>query len=475
MPGASARWKAAFALASMVAATLGIAVACGTADDPGLGPPLPASSSGAPTSGSSTSNGACSDGETQECHITISEHGDVLTCYSGTQTCSGGTWGACADGVMSARSASRRGEGGERERSGENPSPLSLTDAGTCVGLDGGPNNPCDPACQQFDENPDGGIPTEAGPSGTYSGGTIGDLPGGFQSKGLKQPCLPDNGDCQFDHHCVGGVCVPYNPGEKNPACPGVEITAGPTCTDVVPVCNRGNTTAPAGIQVVVFTGNSSQMQDNLGLCASFSGTVAGSCVTSQPIPPGLCVNVAGCPLGGTQSILVNPPSPPGATPPVAECQCGNNWTVYHNGSTCGTTTINSLQPSTYKQTYTSVCPAGTRVQWGYLSYVVQTPSNASGATSVTIQAHTALTAAALAPTCADCVTLAAVPASSPQSCPVVGVAGCPKDVYTALGGLPKATDSVIELVFSLQPSPDAQIGPKVVSWDLTYSCPASE
>jgi len=134
-----------------------------------------------------------------------------------------------------------------------------------------------------------------------------------------------------------------------------MDLTAGPTCYNTIPLCNRGQVEAPAGIKVVVFNGNSPQMQDNLGKCASddIEGSVAGECVSTSVVKPGECINVS-CPaglLGGTKSIMVNPPAPPGSAGPVAECECANNWTVYHNGGSCEvascslTTATTKLQP----------------------------------------------------------------------------------------------------------------------------------
>src|SRR5687767_7711466 len=41
----------------------------------------------------------CTDGEARACSITLGLHGDVLSCYEGTQRCEAGVWGACTDGT----------------------------------------------------------------------------------------------------------------------------------------------------------------------------------------------------------------------------------------------------------------------------------------------------------------------------------------------------------------------------------------
>ena len=37
----------------------------------------------------------CIDGTTQACHVKVSDHGGVLTCFTGTQSCVNGLWGVC--------------------------------------------------------------------------------------------------------------------------------------------------------------------------------------------------------------------------------------------------------------------------------------------------------------------------------------------------------------------------------------------
>lgn len=41
--------------------------------------------------------GSCADGATRECHVTLGQHGSVVTCYRGVQVCTEGAWGPCTD------------------------------------------------------------------------------------------------------------------------------------------------------------------------------------------------------------------------------------------------------------------------------------------------------------------------------------------------------------------------------------------
>jgi hypothetical protein len=55
------------------------------------------------------------------------------------------------------------------------------------------------------------------------------------------------------------------------------------------------------------------------------------------------------------------------------------------------------------------------------------------------------------------------------------GPSPCPRDVFAGLGGLPRANDEQLELVFTLTPTPSGALGPVVSSWELTFSCPPSQ
>lgn len=125
------------------------------------------------------------------------------------------------------------------------------------------------------------------------------------------------------------GICVPWLPGQENPNCPGLDLTAGIPCGQSIPVCNHGNTTAPAGIRIIHFPANSNQYPK----CApDQSHPQMYECFTQAPIPPGECISVTGCPqLVGNREIMVNPPG----NAYQAECSCANNWSLY-SGESCG-------------------------------------------------------------------------------------------------------------------------------------------
>ncbi|WP_437683829.1 vWA domain-containing protein [Sorangium sp. So ce131] len=129
------------------------------------------------------------------------------------------------------------------------------------------------------------------------------------------------------------GVCKSYLPNETNPECAGVDLTIGVPCGGTVPVCNRGNTQAPAGIRIQRYAAGAGQLPSSApgrinNACNPTGGTLA--CTTAEPIDPGECINVAGCTgLADGMELFVNPP---GAAQ-VAECRCGNNGSIYQSGA----------------------------------------------------------------------------------------------------------------------------------------------
>ncbi|MGK3984107.1 vWA domain-containing protein [Sorangium sp. So ce136] len=125
------------------------------------------------------------------------------------------------------------------------------------------------------------------------------------------------------------GLCTAYLPNETNPECPGVDLTLGVPCGGTIPVCNRGNTPAPAGIQIHRYPVGAGQLPSSapgrvLNSCSPTGGTLA--CTTAQPIAPGECISVAGC-TGVTDGmeLIINPGGQ------VAECQCANNGSIYQS------------------------------------------------------------------------------------------------------------------------------------------------
>jgi hypothetical protein len=127
------------------------------------------------------------------------------------------------------------------------------------------------------------------------------------------------------------GLCKAFLPNETDPACAGADLTVGVPCGGTIPVCNRGNTPAPAGIEIHSYPAGAGQLPSSapgrvLNSCNPTGGTLA--CTTAQPIAPGECISVAGCMnVADGMELIVNPPGPNHVT----ECQCANNGSIYQS------------------------------------------------------------------------------------------------------------------------------------------------
>jgi hypothetical protein len=133
----------------------------------------------------------CRDGETRECHQTLSERAGTLTCAIGTETCEAGKFGDCAIETLTEQAApSWYGNGALRAQA----APVACN-----------PVNPCDPSCQQYGDTPDAGLePIEdkvIESEWDWQWGSLADFPGGLVKKGMIEPCHTAQ-DCQFDMYC---------------------------------------------------------------------------------------------------------------------------------------------------------------------------------------------------------------------------------------------------------------------------------
>jgi von Willebrand factor type A domain len=128
------------------------------------------------------------------------------------------------------------------------------------------------------------------------------------------------------------GACKPWLPGQTDPSCTGFDLSGGIPCSNTIPVCNHGTTTAPAGIKIIHFPANSLQYPK----CnPDQTHPQMVTCTTKQAIPPGQCIDVTDCPgLSGNREIMINPQGAGN----VAECNCQDNWTLY-SGGTCSAPT----------------------------------------------------------------------------------------------------------------------------------------
>ncbi|WP_437494574.1 vWA domain-containing protein [Sorangium sp. So ce1014] len=157
---------------------------------------------------------------------------------------------------------------------------------------------------------------------------------------------------CSTDPDQQRGLCKAYLPNQTNPACSNVDLTVGVPCGGTVPVCNRGNMPAPAGIAIHRYAAGAGQLPSSapsqvLDSCSPSGGTLA--CTTAQPIAPGECISVAGCTgVADGVELIVNPPGPGH----IAECQCANNGSIYQSAmcespGCIATASVSLIRPAT--------------------------------------------------------------------------------------------------------------------------------
>lgn len=194
------RWCGAAALGERLGALLLVilvASSLGCADDK-LGPRLPAEPSASGEAPGPLSGRACVEGAVQPCHLVLGEHAGVISCYEGTQTCTGGVFGSCANGEVF--EVSRSDLDSQSEAGSASLRPLSFSTATACT------DNPCNRYCQEFNEVPVGGISanldSSAPPLSSWITGSASDYPSEWLAVGLREPCHVA-GDCQLNTECT--------------------------------------------------------------------------------------------------------------------------------------------------------------------------------------------------------------------------------------------------------------------------------
>lgn len=124
------------------------------------------------------------------------------------------------------------------------------------------------------------------------------------------------------------GICIPHFPGETDPNCPGIDLAVGVPCDGNIPVCNHGQSTAPAGLRLVHFPADFG----GFATCNPNQSGDVEECFTDAEIPPGACIEVTSCgELSEGREIMINPPG----SDNVTECNCRDNWSIY-DADACG-------------------------------------------------------------------------------------------------------------------------------------------
>lgn len=143
---------------------------------------------------------ACEEGATQACHLVLGEHAGVISCYEGTQSCSGGVFGPCINGTSFEVKRSELPSRPSESSLGAGLRPLSLSSATSCT------DNPCNSYCREFDELPGEGLTAEldssAAPLSSWVTGHGSDYPLEWLVVGAREPCQAA-ADCQLNTECT--------------------------------------------------------------------------------------------------------------------------------------------------------------------------------------------------------------------------------------------------------------------------------
>lgn len=137
---------------------------------------------------------ACKDETERECHVTLAQQGDVISCYVGVELCVNGVWSECTHGSLAERTVSTRALSAWRLN--------ALTATENCD------SNPCDPTCEMFEEAPEAPPPELEEIGGSifdWKTGSLTNYPPGLVKKGLVEPC-ETGADCQFNTYCANPV-----------------------------------------------------------------------------------------------------------------------------------------------------------------------------------------------------------------------------------------------------------------------------
>jgi hypothetical protein len=278
MPDKTRELRDRFAVGcALVAVPLGLACSSGH-DLPGMATGNTVSSGGREGQSAAT---PCTDGETRKCTKTLAQHGSVLSCYDGTETCRGSEWSQCEAGTVTLTSLPL---GGQRRLQSVTQPPSRCVDANA---------NPCDPSCQIFDGG-DASTPVVAQVN-SVTGWWTGDqsqLPPDVQAA-LSKPSCETAADCQQNQHCVNvatdGSCT------HDKCTAGVALDSAcdpcvqticeqtPACcqTSVAPKCADGELQDAAG-RCYYYLSTPSTWQAARTACLSRGTDWDLVCVTSQ-------------------------------------------------------------------------------------------------------------------------------------------------------------------------------------------------
>lgn len=449
-----------------------VATGCGTRA-------LPAAADGNSTAMLPPGSPCAVEGATSSCHVVTGVHDTYVDCFNGVQTCQGGTWGPCQGGAGGGTLSMKAYSGPGLGLASLGPSSSS---ASACV------DNPCNPNCKAFDENPATPVkPAVCSSAVVAAAMTAVSYAPYWKDEAIGCTSSPD--DCYFGDNCcvvragapatvtaqmaamgaIAGaaytgaakVCIPAS--TTGATCTGTcnaqaDFTAPPSCqtsdTNLhQSVCNRGKAVS-AGTLNISITERTATMSKTGCASETAYGSVMARCQVDLSVRPlavnactdiditatiaagaaGIngvkCQKVGALPFNRDIAVQLNSgvdaAGAGGCGSAIAECNQKNNWGgASYSAGAYPSCPAAAGTPQTYTQTYTMDCPAGTRGRWGQLAY----NASASGGATVAFGVRTgATTTGPWSPAAAGPppgVVIATAPTDHPQICSMTGPSPC--------------------------------------------------
>ncbi|HSC87894.1 MAG TPA: hypothetical protein VLC09_11510, partial [Polyangiaceae bacterium] len=245
------------------------------------------------------------------------------------------------------------------------------------------------------------------------------------------------------------GQCVANAVGYSDPALAAgtVDLAVDMACRDEVTVCNHGKATAPAGVQVGMYSRYGQQFATD----APDENFRIGTCTVPTSIAPGQCVTTS-CDSAAMSVDAFLFANPSGA---VTEFSRLDNWSMRDESAACGGST-----PTTVYYEYIGECPNNSAPAWGLLIWDTTTP----GTSRATFSARLADSSAALA----GGFTEVGVASASLGTEDCDQFDSCRVDLTQKLG-LGRRQPTHLELEVKLEPGATGTAA--VDLWDITYTC----
>jgi hypothetical protein len=209
----ASRQRGAGVLGVFAAALMAVVgTACGVAPPEGVGgawsdePDATGAARGRDNSNKVAVGRCAQDGEVRDCHLLIGDHGDVVNCFYGQQSCTYGVWSECREGHFSFRylgqsSAAEDGEEAAEGIAAGEQAVAPLGQAHTLAATIGPCNDKCDPTCTRIQETP--GTVLTGTPVANWAQPTLNSLDGAKPVIGSLWPSTCQAGtDCQFHMFC---------------------------------------------------------------------------------------------------------------------------------------------------------------------------------------------------------------------------------------------------------------------------------